>query len=81
MKKSFLILGFATTMLFVTSCKRDYSCNCTYEEFHDDHWDPNTASFPLTELSKKDATSACDVNETTLGLPEDHRNVDCKLTK
>lgn len=81
MKKNVMILGLALGFLTLTSCKRNYSCNCNYEEFHDDHWDPHTSSLPLGETSKKDAESACDNQRALIAAEEDHRNVDCSIKK
>jgi hypothetical protein len=81
MKKNVLLVALALSFGFLTSCKRDFSCTCSYEEFHDDHWDAKSISYPLTDLSKKDANTACDAHVTTLSAPDDHRNVDCTVNK
>jgi hypothetical protein len=81
MKKNVLIFCLSLGFLSLTSCERNYSCNCTYEEFHDDHWDPHTSSVPLGELSKKDAETACESTRAQVAADDDHRNVDCTIKK
>lgn len=55
--KKLLILGGIFAMFTFTSCKKDYTCDCTV------FGDP--ISVPVQNAKKKDAESACDAAETT----------------
>lgn len=79
MKKNVLILGLALGTLFITSCKKDYSCDCTYKEAHDDHFDDESKKYPITGAKKKEAEEACEGYATVLKADEDHSEVNCKL--
>jgi len=48
MKKVLLIAAVAFT---ITSCKKDYTCTCTY--------DGKTYPFEMKDVKKKDAKDAC----------------------
>ena len=81
MKKNVLILGIAVGFLFVTSCKKEYACNCHYDHTHDDHTHEETVSYSLGKLSKQDAETACDTKETTLAADPENTHAHCDLIK
>lgn len=71
MKRLVFISGLFSIFL-LSSCKKDYLCECSYEIFGQE----STVDFPLEEaLSKKEAEEAC-----TLSIPgvEDN-DIDCHL--
>jgi len=81
MKKNVIVLSLTVGFMFVTSCKKDYACNCHYDETHDDHTHEEEVSYPLGKLSKQDAESACDEKETALAADPDHTHAHCDLKK
>lgn len=81
MKKNILVLGLALGFLFVTSCKKDYACDCHYEEEHEDHTHDEAVIYPLGKLSKKDAEKLCTEKETALAAEPEHSQVHCDLKK
>lgn len=81
MKKHFFLLGFAFTVIFMSSCKRQYICKCHYEEAHEDHTHDEYVSYPLGELSKRSAKSECENKETALIANPEHSDVHCELQK
>lgn len=58
MKKVFLIATAAVFVLAFTSCKKDYTCDCTGT----DAW---TYSYTMTDVTKKDAEASCDAANAT----------------
>jgi len=56
MKKSVLFVAVAALALSFSSCKKDYTCDCTVNG--------NTTSTPLENVSKSDAEDACDALNT-----------------
>jgi hypothetical protein len=81
MKKNVLFLGIALGVLTLTSCKKEFSCNCHYDETHDDHSHEEEVSYPLGKLSKKDAETECEAKETALAAEPDHTHAHCDLKK
>jgi len=61
MKKGFLFLGGAAFIvaLSFTSCKKDYTCECTFTA------PQPTLTVPFDKSSKKDAEDGCASAETT----------------
>jgi hypothetical protein len=58
MKKLFLsIAALAFIATSMTSCKKDYSCDCTYD---DGTGTMVTEKTPIKDAKKKDAEEACD---------------------
>ena len=58
MKKVLLVSAIA--MLALASCKKDYTCECTLLG--------QTTETVLTDVSKKDATTACDESSTAVSI-------------
>lgn len=56
MKK--VLLGLAFIGLFSVACKKDYTCECTY--------DGQTQTYDYPKVKKSDASDACDLQETQL---------------
>ena len=81
MKKNFLLLGLALTFGIATSCKRDFNCDCHYDEAHEDHSHHKDIVYHIHDESKKKAEEICEGHETTLAADPDHSNVHCKLKK
>jgi hypothetical protein len=81
MKKNFLLLGLALTLGLATSCKRDFNCDCHYDEIHDDHTHHKDVVFHIHDESKKKAEEICEGHETTLAADPEHKDVHCKLKK
>ena len=57
MKKVLLLAAVAVSFTMV-SCKKDYTCTCTY--------DGSTATMTFKTAKKKDAETACETQETNL---------------
>ena len=53
MKK--LLLVAAVAAFTMTSCKKDYTCTCTYTS----GGQTQTATYPMNDVKKKDAKDAC----------------------
>ena len=66
-----LTIIITATVLFSTSCKKDYTCECTYTDVIGA---PGTFSFEINDQKKKDATEACE-NYTFAGWTE----INCTL--
>jgi hypothetical protein len=69
MKK--VILAVVVGGAFLVSCKKDYTCTCTYEN-------QVLEIFQYTKVSKDDATKNCNKEETlwvASGYPEVNCNV------
>lgn len=81
MKMIVLLVGLALGFGFMTSCTRDYSCNCHYDEAHDEHFDEENVSYPISDVNKKKAEELCEGHETTLAVNPEHTNVHCDLKK
>jgi len=81
MKKNYLLLGLAITFGLMTSCKRDFSCSCHYDEAHEDHTHEETATYPISDVNKKKAEELCEGHETTLAANPEHSHVHCNLKK
>ena len=62
MKK--IILPIAILGLVSLSCKKDYSCTCTYTSTYDGTTETEIEVFTIEEASKSQARAAC--NEATL---------------
>lgn len=59
------VILFAAASLFVlASCKKDYTCECTYK---DGSGATQTDSFPYKNVKKKDAQDACETLNTLGG--------------
>lgn len=78
MKKLSLILGVVALTLATTSCKKEYTCDCTWEEEHGDHHHDEKDSFSLGKVKKDDATTACDAKKATIAADPDAKNIECK---
>ena len=59
---SLVVVAFASFAL--TSCKKDYTCECEYEMLGV----KQTHSFPIEKSSKKDAKDVCSEYATTAGV-------------
>ena len=61
MKKGLLLIAGAAFILALgfTSCKKDYTCECTFSA------GTPSISLPYTKVKKKDAKDACSAAETT----------------
>jgi hypothetical protein len=81
MKATKIFLFLFATSLAMTSCKREYACDCHYDEIHDDHTHHKDVSYPLGKLSKKDAESKCEEKETALMADPDNKDVHCEVKK
>lgn len=58
MRKYLSLLGGIGLVLFSTSCKKDYDCECTDE-------DGDEFTFTLVEVTKKQAKANCISTEST----------------
>jgi hypothetical protein len=75
-KKALLMMSTLVCIILLASCKKDYTCSCTYT----DNGPPVTTTnqdFPLNKMKKKDAQAACDANAATAKLVYD--NATCTL--
>ena len=79
MKKITLIVAVAAFGLSVSSCKKDYTCSCTYKEEHNGHLDDGHEKHEIKKANKKDAEAACDGHAATLKANPDHSAVKCEL--
>ena len=57
MKKLFSIAAVNVALVSLSSCKKDYSCSCTYTI---EGIGEQTQTLALPDVKKKDAESACD---------------------
>jgi hypothetical protein len=66
MKKFAFIFGvaFVATLAF-SSCKKDYTCSCTYKDITDQ---TATIDLEIKDAKKKDAEDACDALKATWAL-------------
>lgn len=78
MKKLSLILGVAALTFATASCKKEYVCDCTWEEEHGDHHHDEKESFSLGKVKKDDASAACDAKKALITANPDHKDVSCK---
>lgn len=78
MKKLSLILGVVALTFATTSCKKEYTCECAWEEEHGDHHHDEKESFTLGKVKKKDAESACDTRKATIAADEHNHDIECK---
>ena len=74
-----MILGLAALTLGAVACKKDYSCDCKWEEEHGDHHHDKAQVYDLGKVSKKDAETACDLQADAIKADPDHKDVDCKV--
>ena len=81
MKKNVLLVAMALGFGFITSCTRDYSCNCHYDETHEDHTHEENISYLIADVSKKKAEELCEGYETTLAANPEHTHAHCDLKK
>lgn len=79
MKKITLILGLAVLTLGAVACKKDYSCDCTYKEYHDGHYHDEMTSTSIKDAKKDEAEASCEAQETSLKANPEHSEVSCKL--
>jgi len=56
MKKLFIIIAVVGVAISISSCKKDYTCDCTY--------DGQTVSAEINNAKSSDANAACDELET-----------------
>lgn len=74
MKKIAPIAAIALLGIIVLpSCKKDYTCACTYT---DANGDQQTIDVPMDHVTKKDAKSACNAASATYSA---FTGVECKL--
>lgn len=64
--KKVMILVAAFAVVGLTSCKKDWTCECTTSD-SSGTLDDVSASVTLTDLNKSDAETACSGNEVTVG--------------
>jgi len=68
--KKVLFLSLVFGGLALTSCKKDYECECKYNL----GGEPITHTFDIKDVKKKDAEAGC-----TYNVPGFDINVDCSL--
>ncbi len=72
MKKSIAILSLvAFSTIFMSSCKKDYTCECVFTN------GTPTISLPIEKAKKGDAEDTCDAAKSTYTLADPA--VSCKL--
>lgn len=79
MKKIFIVLSAVAFSFSLTSCKKDYSCACTWEEAHGSHHHDESETFTLGKLDKQDAESACNKEKAAIATDVDNTNIECAL--
>lgn len=62
MKKVLAIAAIAVFAVSLQSCKKDYTCDCTYSSL--------SVSAPLNGYKKADAEDACSAIETTYKIAD-----------
>ncbi len=76
MKKLLPIAAMALLATAFTSCKKDYTCECTTTE-------PGTTAittkFTLNDQKKKDADAACNAKSTSYTVGSITTTITCKL--
>lgn len=73
MKKLLFVFAIAAVGS-LASCKKDYTCNCTYNDVFGDQ---QNESFDYDKQKKSDAEDACDTQETQFQRIDDEAS--CSL--
>lgn len=68
--KKLLFLGVVFGGLALTSCKKDYTCECKYDLLGEQV----TQEIELNDVTKKEAEDGC-----TLSVPGVDTNIECNL--
>ena len=71
-------MGVVVLTFAAASCKKEYVCDCTWEEEHDDHHHDEKESFSLGKVKKDDASAACDAKKASITADPDAKDVTCK---
>ena len=58
--KLFLITGFLTLLITISSCRRDYVCTCSFNSVGGGISVPYSASFPINNTTRADANKQCE---------------------
>ena len=75
MKKTFAILSLvAFAAISLSSCKKDYTCECKYNNGIDANYSIN---YEFKDVKKSDATDACDTWNSTIKIADPAGS--CKL--
>jgi hypothetical protein len=79
MKKGLIIVA-ALGLLAVVSCKKDHTCNCTFTSSGGAFGDLSiSADTVYTDMKKKDAITACDLNDASYNDGSENTTVECEL--
>ncbi len=73
MKKLFVIILASGLIFALSSCKKDYTCECTYTV----GGNATTIPYEFTDKKKSDATDACQDQETLYKL--DDSDASCEI--
>jgi len=64
-KKLLSIAAVTVALVSLSSCKKDYTCTCTFVEVGEPNYETNLT---IPNVSKKDAKTACDNFTTTYSV-------------
>ncbi len=78
MKKTFLFAAVLGALTF-TSCKKDYTCDCTSALFKTANSGVDITATEYSKVKKKDAEEACEGIETT--YKSQWSDISCTLNK
>lgn len=56
-KLSLIILSLLATLMIIPSCKKDFTCYCTYKDVIGE---PGTLTWEIEDARKKDAKDTCE---------------------
>lgn len=74
MKKLIIACGVVAMSVFATSCKKDYTCSCTYTDVMGNEQSPEV---PIENAKKSDAEDTC--NEAEDGYNAVGTDASCSL--
>lgn len=69
--KKLVVLGLVVAGFAMTSCKKDYTCECTFTSIP-------TINIEYTKVKKADAETSCDAAETTYKVGDSGANCTLK---
>ena len=76
MSKKLMLIGLAIFTLSLTSCKKDFECDCHIDTVDGEHIDKEV---DIKDAKKSDAEKMCDDIEHNFEKNENYKEVDCQL--
>lgn len=72
----FILIGFALAAFSLTSCKKDFICDCHIDTIDDEHIDDETK---IEDSKKSDAEESCEAIEKAFLASPENEKVNCDL--